>query len=345
MTVYVRYKNRSKPDDALPWRNDAKNAIPLPETPTALSEKLRELKAAGAKELYFPEFKPFLRKRDRLQALADSGLIFEFGDYSALGQENIQLIIKLYDVDREERRTAIIAGMQNTSGNQQITGKAKNVDLIGASKSKAARRRRFKSLVNDSNLRLRNRFLEIQGEETNMSELARKLNERNIATPRGKKHSAKSVERLMNGNNELVNSFKNGSKSLSTAEVDNEGADLPNGQGIRFPGLKDEHQNYENILQFDIESDQKEVIQIALFDNEGDIIIDKTLPEGMTVVSIDFEQEAIPPGLYYLSIYRNAELEPELLIDKRPLYIYLSYLPEKLREQIPGLNPSVVEIA
>lgn len=262
--------------------------------------------------LYFESFTPFKEDIRKLEALSKSGFRFIFKDFKHLDQDSIDAIIEFLNLSRQEKSENIKKALRKV----RAEGKELGNPEIGDAKGKAIRTRKLRALIDDSIIDARLAITQIRkeyGQHASLNQIADQLNERGLKPRRGKKFYAKTVQRILNSEEELKTYFEPVKNELQLRFTDNivREKDLAGhlssasateaSKELEVTGLEVE-KNFDYKIDFRILSPLKGPFEVVICDNENARVFHQVYPADQKEVSIDLREHSLLPGRHYISI-------------------------------------------
>lgn len=269
-----------------------------------LKSLLKENEDSG-RLLLFDKFGPFKRAPEKLKLLKEYQIPFRFEDFKNLNPDTLDTMIEYLQFVHKEQSQKIKEALKEKRKEGVTLG---NPD-IGKERSRALRARKIQAWENESNRDARKIIVDLRFRKSmNYNQIAERLNEMGKTPRRGKQYYAKTVQRLLQSEEELQGTFKRNSKlekSLHGALVDQQSA----GPRKELPvvGLSN-NASFKEVIKFALASPLEEMFEVLIFDNQDSEhpIFRGVYEAGKQEVSIDLEEHLLLPGTHYISIKTGA---------------------------------------
>lgn len=266
------------------------------EDEKAIRALIKRAKSKGYKGIYFLNFGPFNNQIEKLEQLAQSGLIFSFDDLNAYTNQNIGNIIDFLKYNRQVKGKRIKQGIKKSK-------KEKGDSFMDHVKSKgvASRSRTLKALTNPTNQNLIKTIRKLRlDEDMSFGSIADYLNEHEMLTVKGSRHYASGVQNLYLRSKELEQAFAK-EKLLRNDHVvvPENPKQAPEKNDYKVSGIEFER-NYEDFIDFTIDIDVP--FEVLIRDYEKELVLKLKFGLGETQVKIDLDEHYLLPGIHYLII-------------------------------------------
>ncbi len=271
--------------------------------------------------LIFDDFSHFRQAPEKLKLLKNAQVKgYRFKNLPNLNKDSIDAIIELLNFNKTFRSKQIKKGLEKAREKGERLGNPE----IGKKKGKLVMQRKLKSFLNPVNRKARSIVVQLyEKEKRSLNQIAKYLNEHDLAKEKGSKFYPKSVQRLYDKYLELKRRFE----PLPVVEGNLNDESKSNKKEIKIEGLESDT-NFDSVISFTIKSPLKERFEVLIYDNEDrdqEPVFDKVYQAIEKKVVINLNEHALLPGVHYISIKteedqyspifkRQIKLREELLV-------------------------------